>query len=37
LPECSDLIDNDGDGGIDFVGLNPDPECDSALDDDEST
>jgi len=36
LPECADLIDNDGDGAIDFAGVNPDPECTSALDDDEA-
>ena len=36
LPQCSDLIDNDGDGHIDFIGPDPDPECTSALDDDES-
>jgi hypothetical protein len=32
LPQCSDTIDNDGDGKIDF---GPDPGCDSPQDDDE--
>jgi uncharacterized repeat protein (TIGR01451 family) len=31
-PQCSDLIDNDGDGKVDF---GPDPGCDSPQDDDE--
>jgi hypothetical protein len=33
LPECSDTVDNDGDGFIDFPN---DPDCDSPADDDES-
>jgi len=33
LPECSDTIDNDGDGLIDFP---DDPECDNSSDDSES-
>ncbi|MDQ3410272.1 MAG: hypothetical protein M3469_09855, partial [Actinomycetota bacterium] len=32
-PECSDGIDNDGDGRVDFP---DDPQCDSAQDDSES-
>ena len=34
LPQCSDLIDNDSDGYIDFLG--GDPQCTDPLDDDES-
>jgi len=34
--QCSDGADNDSDGYIDFQGGDPDPECDSDLDDDES-
>jgi hypothetical protein len=34
--ECSDGIDNDGDGKIDFGGINPDPDCSSANDTTES-
>jgi len=37
LPECSDGIDNDGDGGTDFGGPTPDEQCTAADDDDEST
>jgi Transglycosylase SLT domain len=33
LPQCSDLVDNDGDGAIDLA----DPECTDPLDDDELT
>lgn len=36
LPQCSDGIDNDGDGKIDFGGANADPDCTSATDDTES-
>lgn len=36
VTQCSDGIDNDGDGKIDFGGVNPDPECTSATDDTES-
>lgn len=32
FPQCSDGIDNDGDGGIDFGGANPDPGCNSTSD-----
>ena len=31
-PECSDKVDNDGDGKVDY---GPDPGCDSPRDDDE--
>ena len=34
-PQCSDLVDNDGDGFVDFVGPNPDPGCSDPFDDDE--
>ena len=33
--ECSDLIDNDGDGFIDFVPLLGDPDCEDIFDDSE--
>jgi hypothetical protein len=36
LPQCADGLDNDGDGAIDFASTNPDPQCETALDDDES-
>lgn len=36
LAQCSDGIDNDGDGKIDFGGVNPDPDCTSATDDTEA-
>ncbi len=32
FPQCSDGIDNDGDGTIDFGGANPDTGCSSATD-----
>jgi hypothetical protein len=35
-PQCSDGIDNDGDGFTDFDGVPPDPECTDPLDNDES-
>ncbi len=38
-PECSDGIDNDGDGFVDHISINPfnpDPECAGPNDDDES-
>lgn len=34
-PQCSDTLDNDGDGKIDFGGTNGDPGCSSATDNDE--
>lgn len=38
LPQCSDGIDNDSDGRIDFgIGLGYDPDCLSAVDDSEAT
>lgn len=36
VAQCSDGIDNDGDGKIDFSGVNPDPDCSSATDNTES-
>lgn len=35
LPQCSDGIDNDGDGKIDVNGAPPDPDCTSASDNNE--
>lgn len=35
LPQCSDGIDNDGDGKTDFTGGSPDPDCTSAADNNE--
>lgn len=36
VTQCSDGIDNDSDGKIDFGGANADPDCTSATDDSES-
>jgi len=36
VAECDDGIDNDGDAGIDWNGIPPDPECVVAWHDDES-
>jgi len=37
LPQCSDGVDNDGDGAIDYDDGNGDPDCDSDADTDESS
>ncbi|HEX9712668.1 MAG TPA: hypothetical protein VGB52_08985 [Actinomycetota bacterium] len=35
--QCEDKLDNDGDGKVDFAGTNPDPQCTSPKDNDESS